>query len=210
MELRLQICCQLWHQVRRVQRKTVPVGLQKYWPRAEWNTLLESADCKEKSRLAEMRKRGVSPQYEDTAWGHGLFIVQRQSSTTHRTPKDYRCCPSCLGYYTRQTMPDHTKKCCYEDAIKSLRTSNVSLTINQVMDFRPVASVMKDQDITHMALGDNAILHFGKKLYSTLKITSTVTKMESYASTKMREPARLVINVINFLRTNKNSSLLLP
>ena len=54
-----------------VQRKTVPVGSQKYWPTAELNTLLE------------MRKRG--------AFLHNMKIRRRDmdcSLSKHRTPKD--------------------------------------------------------------------------------------------------------------------------
>ena len=50
-----------------------------------------------------------------------------------------------------------------------------------------------------MALSDNVILHFGEKLYSSLKITGTVTKMESYISTKMRELTRLVLQMCSVL-----------
>ena len=65
------------------------------------------------------------------------------------------------------------------------------------MDFCSVSSVMKDDEITHIALSDNVILHFGKKLYSSLKIAGTVTKMKSYISTKMRELTRLVLHVLS-------------
>ena len=48
--------------------------------------------------------------------GHGFFTVHRQSSTEHQTPKDYRCCPSYLGNYTRQIIPNHTNKMCNNPA----------------------------------------------------------------------------------------------
>ena len=78
-------------------------------------------------------------------------------------------------------MPNLTKKCCDKDARKSVKAFNFALTIDQVMDFCPVASVMKDDDIIHMAPSDNAILHFDKKMYSNLKIT--VTKIEHQQDT---------------------------
>ena len=64
-------------------------------------------------------------------------------------------------------MPNHTKKCCDKDARKSVKAFNFALTIDQVMDFCPVASVMKDDDITHMVPSDNAIFHFDKKLFKS-------------------------------------------
>ena len=112
--------------------------------------------------------------------------------------------PELPGLLYQANQPNHTKKYCDKDARKSVKAFNFALTIDQVMDFCPVASVMKSDDITHMAASDNAILHFDKKLYSNLKMT--VTKMESYVSTKMRH---LMINVINFLKTHESSSLLL-
>ena len=167
---------------------------------AQMIRLTKKGSQERKSRIADMRKRGAFlHNMKVLRQGNGIFIVQRQSSTKQRAPMDYRCCPACLGYYTRQTMPNHTKKCCDKDARKSVKAFNFALTVDKVMDFSPVASLMKDDDITHMALSDNVILHFGKKLYSNLKITGTVTKMESYVSTKMRELARLVLHMCSVL-----------
>ena len=54
----------------------------------------------------DAKDRGFLYNMKIRRQGHGLFIVQRQSSTKHRT-KDYRCCPSCPDYYT-----NNTKKFC--------------------------------------------------------------------------------------------------
>lgn len=158
-------------------------------------TALTNKGSKERSgRLADLRKRGsFLHNIETIRSGHGTFIVQRRSSTKSCTPLDYRCCPSCLGYYTKQSMSHHSKSCCRkEGTIKSVKAFNFALTAEHDSDMHPVTSIMIDDDITRIVIADRLIMKFGKKLYARLLCTGTVSKQETYVSTKMRELARLI------------------
>lgn len=160
-------------------------------------TLTKQGSAERKAAISDLRKRGAFlNNVKVMRKGHGQFLVQRQSTSKNLTPHDFRCCPKCLGYYRKSVITTHFKSCAEDDPTRYVKEFNFALLSPNIDEtLRPVTSLMKDDEITHVAINDSLITEYGKKLYSKLMTKGTVTKTENYVSTKMRELSRLLIEV---------------
>ena len=160
-------------------------------------TVTKLGSSARRSEIADLRKRGAFlHNLEVMRNGYGRFLVQRQSTVKTLTPQDFRACPKCLGYYRRSVITAHFNKCAPTKTMSTIKEFNFSLRSADLDEkLTPVTRLMKDDAVTHVAIKDGLICEFGKKLYSRLLTKGTVTKTETYVSTKMRELARLLLQV---------------
>ncbi|EDO30693.1 predicted protein [Nematostella vectensis] len=127
----------------------------------------------------------IAEELRDLDFGEGQLIVVRKP-TTSEGPDAYLPCKSCLGFYKGDDLWKHKKKCAFKqhgtDKEANLYTKSVYGEVNKLYCER--------DEVGFVAKHDELIIQMGNCLYD-----QHGERQATYISTKMREIARLVLEV---------------
>lgn len=145
---------------------------------------LNSKNPERKMKIDKLRKKGDYNFNQET--GDSENIVLRRGITDN---KDYRPCPSCLGYFRKDNLRHHRKRCSPKKGDRALQGNSIKLT-NYIhsrasnMLRNEVASHMFKDEISKHFLFDEIIIVYGNFL--CIKYT------ESHLKTHIRAQLRLL------------------
>lgn len=100
-----------------------------------------------------------------------LHVVRRPNNKFTRTATQYGVCAKCFGFFSKNTLRNHVRKCSNENYSKNRTVSVLGRTllarINEIASQtlkKVVFSVLKEDSITRLIRYDELVIRYGNKL----------------------------------------------
>ncbi|XP_076008551.1 uncharacterized protein LOC143002364 [Genypterus blacodes] len=183
-----------------------------------------------RNQLDLLRKQGNRAHNIDALTkGEGTLVPCKQQSDGKSSPKDYQHCFACFGYFKRNSLWKHAKRCSLAQSVRrtlpgktriqALCASAQPVPKDVNMKVWALVNGMTQDEITHAVKEDIYIMKVGEKMYNRQRETARfrgsdcirelakncgAEKPEALSSTKLRRQVATLSRVLNLNDTEQD------